>query len=347
MTRSPLGAQVASRTCSNTSRGAPPESAARASVGFAASAFNKSAISFEADTPPTRTRSSPKGWGCGNSARVENRSRISEHVRSVWERETEHITSAGDCDVLNPIHRITHGRGIQGLTGIEVPEWTAGCGFNRFQRPGIVAKEQYSTGGRERSGPGLTLSNLGITPDPLSIGHGESQQNFLRVLVRRTLRARGVVCRSLCEWFRLCEKQIAAFESHHKEDPAVWVVRRGKPVRCPFDAGTDLRAFRSRDSARQYRAAGGVDSGGPIDLLYEGCRLQELTVGPIENIEEAVTVCLQQKMADLAVVFKVHEHAGSAHDHHALHHKRSACCPVVLRLVGVGDVPAQVSGASV
>src|SRR2546422_7344671 len=93
MTRSPFGAQMASRTCSNTSRGAPPESAARASVGFAASGFNKSAISFEADTPPTRTRSSPKGWGCGNSARVENRSRISEHVRSVWERETEHIRS--------------------------------------------------------------------------------------------------------------------------------------------------------------------------------------------------------------------------------------------------------------
>src|SRR5207245_9915952 len=94
----------------------------------------------------------------------------------------------------------------------------------------------------------------------------------------------------------------------YKEEPGVWVVRRGKPVRCPIDAGTDLRAFRSRDSARQYRAAGGVDSGGPIDLLYEGCRLQEFTVGPIENIEEAVTVCLQQKMADLAVVFKVHEH---------------------------------------
>jgi hypothetical protein len=60
---------------------------------------------------------------------------------SVWERETEYIAPRRHCDVLNSVDRISHGRGIQRLTGIEVPEWTAGYSFNRFQRAGVVAKE--------------------------------------------------------------------------------------------------------------------------------------------------------------------------------------------------------------
>ena len=66
------GLQVASRTFSSTSRGAPPESGIRASVtGRRSSAptCSSTASSFDFEMPTTRVSSVPIGCACGASAR--------------------------------------------------------------------------------------------------------------------------------------------------------------------------------------------------------------------------------------------------------------------------------------
>ena len=91
-------------------------------------------------------------------------------------REAENVAAGGDRDVLDAIDHVGHGRSMHGLSSIEVPEWTAGAGFNRFQRTGIVPEKYQPAGGGQRSSPGIAGADLGITPHCFSIGHGERHQ---------------------------------------------------------------------------------------------------------------------------------------------------------------------------
>ena len=92
---------------------------------------------------------------------------------------------------------------------------------------------------------------------------------------------------------------------------------RHQPIRADFSGGQitsdagllPLRAFDQRHHLTCDWGAGLSDPRQHDRLRHDSLALlRQITVGPIENIEEAITVRLQQKMADLAVVFKIHEH---------------------------------------
>jgi len=73
-----------------------------------------------------------------------------------------------------------------------------------------------------------------------------------------------------------------------------------------LDARTNVGARRGRYSPRQHGAAGGVNRFRPVQLLNKRSRLDELSVGPVENIEKPVTVGLHQQVTSLAVHFGSH-----------------------------------------
>ncbi len=45
-----------------------------------------------------------------------------------------------------------------------------------------------------------------------------------------------------------------------------------------------------------------------FSLSHEGCSLQELAIGPVENIEKAVAIGLHQQATGYAVLFDIHQH---------------------------------------
>ena len=63
------------------------------------------------------------------------------------QRKGEHVTARGDRDILSPSDRVRHRRREERLSGIEVPQRMSVLGVHRFQRVGIIAKEDEPAGG--------------------------------------------------------------------------------------------------------------------------------------------------------------------------------------------------------
>ena len=217
------------------------------------------------------------------------------------EGEADHVASGGDRHILRPVDRITHRGSVDVLAGVELPEGTAGSRCNRFKSSGIVREEHQIARRGERPAPGVSPADLRIAPDDLAFGHGVRQQNLLRGVIGHLLRARTVVRLALGKRLRMREEDAATLKRHHIEESGVGIVRRRKPIRGAIDARTNVGTRRRRYSSRQYGAAGGVNSFRPVQLRNERRCLQELSVGPVENIKKPVTIGLHQQITGLAV----------------------------------------------
>src|SRR5580765_7205928 len=108
------------------------------------------------------------------------------------------------------------------------------------------------------------------------------------------LRARSVESLALGKRLRLGKVEIAVLQRHDIKKASVRIVRGRKPIRRANNSWTDVRPFFGRDEAGKYRTAGGINSSGPGQLLDERSRPQKLAVGSIEDIEETVSVGLQE-----------------------------------------------------
>src|ERR1700676_19986 len=102
----------------------------------------------------------------------------------VGKGEREDVASGSDCHVLNSRHGITHRRSPHNLAGIEMPQDTASLGFHRFEGVRVVCEEDQSSGGGQRTAPGIALTYLLVAPGTFAMRHRERQQKFLHALTR-------------------------------------------------------------------------------------------------------------------------------------------------------------------
>src|SRR5271169_4634507 len=107
------------------------------------------------------------------------------------------------------------------LARVEMPERSPRVSFNRLQGSGIITKENQSTGGCQRSSPGIAVAHLGIAPHGLSFRQRKRYQRFLSMFIRRKCRARTVVGLAWGKPPRFTEEQIATVQRHYKEKPGV------------------------------------------------------------------------------------------------------------------------------
>src|SRR5580700_2075344 len=80
------------------------------------------------------------------------------------------------------------------------------------------------------------------------------------------------------------------------------IVGWGIPVRGAAEARTDARTVCRGHDFGTNRTTLRIDAAGPIQMLSELRRRQKLSIGSIENVEEAVTVSLDQQFARLALI---------------------------------------------
>src|SRR5207248_8206293 len=120
--------------------------------------------------------------------------------------------------------------------------------------------------------------------------------------------ASSVISLALREWLRFREIEITVLKSHHVKKSGIGTVRRRKPIRGTHNSRADVRARFRRQSIRQNRAAGSIDSLCPIQFLDEWRRMQEFPVAAIQDVEESVAVGLHQQMTCRAILFYIHQH---------------------------------------
>src|SRR6202034_2737385 len=98
----------------------------------------------------------------------------------------------------------------------------------------------------------IASSDLGITPNDLSLGHGVCQENFLSMVIGRKLRAGIVISLALGKCLRMSEKYAATLQRHEVEKSGDGIIGRREPIRSSVDARTDLRALGGRGLSCKY-----------------------------------------------------------------------------------------------
>ena len=100
----------------------------------------------------------------------------------------------------------------------------------------------------------------------------------------------------------------ALFERLHVVQAGGRAERRREPVGGAFHGRAHRDALGGGHLAgRQHRPAIVTDARGPRQLLHEGGGLQQVAAGPIQDVEEAVAVRVQQQAARLAAPRRVHQ----------------------------------------
>src|SRR5580658_3685497 len=157
-------------------------------------------------------------------------------------READKVASCGDSHVLHSIDRVTHRRCADALTRIELPKSTASSRFNSLEASGIIREKYQIACCSERATPRVSVADLRIAPNNLSFRHGVCQQNLLRVVISRLLRASTVVGFARSKRLRTGEEDAATLQRHDIEESGVGIVRRRKPIRGAVDARTNVGA---------------------------------------------------------------------------------------------------------
>ena len=186
----------------------------------------------------------------------------------------------------------------EGLAGVEVPEGTAGLGFHGFERVGSSAKKTSPPAVVSVPPQEFPLAGLRVTPDSFPSATESANKIFCvcsreEVSFRCCRRSRPL--QTLSVWR---ETDRNSPEPSHKRAQS-WDCRKAKTNLWLLDARTDVRAFQSRNSAGEDRAAGGVYAGGPVQLFDERSCPQKLAVGSVENIEKTVAIGLNQQVTRL------------------------------------------------
>src|ERR1700677_1234151 len=82
----------------------------------------------------------------------------------LWQCKREEITAGCDCKVLLSIYRITHGRCMDHLANVEVPQSFAGAPTENHKILRVIAERHQPRCGRHDTAPALTSPDLCITP---------------------------------------------------------------------------------------------------------------------------------------------------------------------------------------
>src|SRR6059036_4164208 len=101
----------------------------------------------------------------------------------------------------------------------------------------------------------------------------------------------------------------ASLRDHNVEITRIWTVGGRRPIRCACRRRTRRRTLhRWIVAGRDDRPALGVESSRPIELIDEWSTKEEFTIGAVEDVVEAVTVCLDQQLARLPPEGRINEH---------------------------------------
>src|SRR6185437_9067884 len=99
-----------------------------------------------------------------------------------------------------------------------------------------------------------------------------------------------VIRLSLFEEFRFLSKDAASLHRAEVEHIGRWVVTRRVPISPSAAAGTHQNALCVRDKIVGDRPSIFVEAFGPVQLRDELLGIEILSVGPIQNVEEAVAL---------------------------------------------------------
>src|SRR5262249_54031461 len=161
----------------------------------------------------------------------EDRAKKSIKLR---QSKTENIGSGRDGDKLLAVHGESHRRGVNVLSGVEMPERFPGGGIDGFEGLRIVTEENETACRRHGSAARMASANLRVSPGGLIRFEAVGQQDFLPRLARDVLYAGRVIGLTFGELLRFEEVQVTFFDGQKIEKARLGIVRRRVPVR-----GTD------------------------------------------------------------------------------------------------------------
>ena len=101
---------------------------------------------------------------------------------------------------------------------------------------------------------------------------------------------------------------VALLQRLHIVQPRGRTKRRREPVRSPIHRRADLHPGTRRLPGIQHRTPIRPNLLRPIQFLHERRRRQQLPVGPVQHIEKAVAIGLNQQLARRALPVDIHQH---------------------------------------
>src|SRR5579871_2706819 len=121
-------------------------------------------------------------------------------------------------------------------------------------------------------------------------------------------RARVVEDLPFLKRLRFREVYVASLKCQYVEELSVRVVGWRKPVGRALNSGTDVSAFRGWNPISNYRSPRGVDTFGPIYFFEKGSSPQELSIRPVQDVEEAVAIRLDEQFARRPIFFRINQY---------------------------------------
>src|SRR5207245_10587609 len=119
----------------------------------------------------------------------------------------------------------------------------------------------------------------------------------------------GIKRPAFLEPFRIGHRKegLALFQRHKVQRVAGLSVRRRKPVGRASVSRTHLGSAWAGLHIGTYWPPFAVNALRPIQFFYEWNRRKKLSVNSIENVNIAISICLDQQVAGYAFVVSVHE----------------------------------------
>src|ERR1700722_89615 len=87
-------------------------------------------------------------------------------------------------------------------------------------------------------------------------------------------------------------------------------VRWRIPIRSPLDSWTNERSLRTRPQIRVSGTTVRINPLSPGQLLDKLSGRQEFPIRTIEHVNVTITVCLENELSRLALIFHVYQHRG-------------------------------------
>ena len=227
--------------------------------------------------------------------------------------------AGGDRDVLDAVELVGDGAADDPRAGLELPEHLSARAVDGHEVAAHVAGEDETRGGGYRARP--EGGGAHHPPEHLAVHHVEPDE-VAGVLARQVL----LVVRAqvpLPERWRLelvLRPEPVAHRplvGHEVERLALGVVGQRLPVDRALEARDDrpdLGPSRLRHHVRVHvgPAGLGVESEGPVDARDDGVAVEEAAVRPVERVEEAVLVVVEERLhRPVAGQRDVGEHGGA------------------------------------
>src|ERR1700722_1530362 len=103
------------------------------------------------------------------------------------------------------VHRVANRRGMQALSGVEVPQGFARGGVRRFKEALIVGEKYQAARRRHNAAPTMRIAGLRIAPHKLSRLRIESEKHLRALRIWIALGSGGVILLAFDKCGRLAE----------------------------------------------------------------------------------------------------------------------------------------------